>query len=267
MRERVARLSERPLALGVGAASQRIEVVVSSRESTWQAIVALVDQHGRTLAVRTVQGRTPSCGSVDVAVAVVIATMLDGLPVQAAPVRDDSKHGAAADGGREQLGVFIAASPNLIPSAWLGGGLDFLLGSAIPVLLEATVYAPGEQTDSLGRGARFWGFHAGGGICPEIVRGGEFDLRVCATVQAGIQFASGVGLTANVDSNLPIVLLKLGPKLRYQVTETASAQLGVSAAWVIVRPTVHWEIEETRRELTSDPFALLAQIGFVISME
>lgn len=266
IRVRVARLSDRSLTLDDGRSSYRIEAVVTPTAESWAATVKVLDPRNRTLRARTVIGRTPSCGSIDVAAAVVIATMLDTLrgDVARAEKPPSPPPSAAARGPR--LAAFAAVSSELVPEAWLGGGLAFELGDAIPLTLSATAYAPGEQVDARGRGARSWGFHAGAALCPAAVRSDFLDLHLCAGMQGGAALASGVGLTRSLDATVPFAVALAGPKVTLNLTRTFAIQLTASAAWAFVRPKIVWNIEgERQRALTGSQIGLLTQMGVTIS--
>jgi hypothetical protein len=264
IRVRVATLSDQPLTLDDAESRYRIEVAVAPSAQHWQAEVTMLDTHGQTLRARTVAGRTPSCGSIDVAAAVVIATMLDSLSADMAPAPTSPPLSAARQDVR--LAAFAAVSSELIPQAWLGGGLGVELGDAIQLAFSASAYAPGEQRDARGRGARAWGFHVGATVCPAAVRSKHLDLHLCAGVQGGAALASGVGLTRAAAATVPLVFALAGPKLTLKLTRTLAVQLAASAAWAFIRPKFVWSVEGEREQaITGSKIALLMQLGITIS--
>lgn len=268
IRVQVARLSDQPLTLDDVDSRYRIEAVVTPNAGSWQAVVKTLDLQGRTLRARTVAGRTPNCSSIDVAAAVVISTMLDSLQADLARAqpRRPPPPSAAGHGRGPSLAALAAISSELIPEAWLGGGLALELGDAIKLTFSATAYAPGEQIDARGRGARAWGFHAGAALCPAVVRSNFLDLHVCVGVQGGAALASGVGLTRAGAATVPLALGLAGPKVTLKLSRTFAIQLTTSAAWAFVRPKIVWDIEgEPARSLAGSQIGLLLQMGVTIS--
>lgn len=260
IRERVTRLTERRVVLAREPSSHEIRVTVSEQDSNWRAVVSLHDPAGKPVGSREVRVRSPSCRTLDVPVALVIATMADGVPKQA-PQRDSEKGGA-----RLGMGAFAAGNAGLQPSVGFGMGLELEVAWSVPVAIEATAYAPREQLDAQGRGASFWAFHAGLRACPRLFTGAVVALRMCGAVQAGAEHAEGVGLTQSQSALRPMALMGLGPSLLLGNPGGLSVQLAISAAWVFVRPRFHWTIEgdpEPEQSWQGTPFAVLARIGVI----
>lgn len=262
IRERVTRLTERSVVLVREAQSYAIRVTVSEQDSNWQAVVSLHDPAGTLLGSRDVRARSPSCRTLDVPVALVIATMADGLP-KASPLEKSNDLEADRAGASVGFGAFAAGSAGLSESVGLGMGLELEVAWKLPAAIEASVYAPREHLDDFGRGARVWSFHAGPRVCPNLFVGGEVALRMCGTVQAGAEHAEGIGLTESQSALRPIAFMGLGPSLLLGDPAGFSAQFAVSAAWVFVRARFHWDIEEEEQSLEGTEFAVLARIGVI----
>jgi hypothetical protein len=266
LRAQVAHLSEQTMTLGDVASPYRIEAIITPNRESWQAQVTMRDARGQTLRSRMVSGRTPSCGSIDVAAAVVIATMLDSLRNELPRSQARTAPPPSASGRGPGLSAFAAINSQLVFDAWLGGGLALELGDDLQLTVSASVYAPGEQKDSRGRGAQLWGFHAGAALCPAVVRGNIIDLHVCAGAQGGAVLASGVGLTRQNDATVPLALALAGPKVTLMLSRTFAVQLAASAAWAFVRPKVLWSDADGDTEaVPGSKIALLMQLGVTIS--
>jgi hypothetical protein len=264
IRDRVTRLTERPIALEREPQSFQIEVAVSEQDSSWRAVATLRDPLGKPLGSREVRARSPSCRTLDVSLALVIATMADGLPKpKPQPEKSKDLEDESAAGGRVGFGAFAAGSAGLGPSAWFGMGLELEVEWSVPVALEASAYLPRDYTDELGRGAQLWAFHAGARACPRLYTGGAVSLRMCGAVQVGAEHAQGIGLTKSESAVLPLALMGIGPSLLVGSPHGLSVQVAISAAWVFVRPRFDWLIEGEPHSLQGSQFAALARIGVI----
>lgn len=268
IQRRVARLTDRTLLLAAAGPSFRIVADVAPRDASWQAHIALLDVHGATLGTRDVQGRLPDCQALDVPSVLVISMLLDDLQQQ-----EDARAHAAAGGRRvrdSRLGVGVSATgvvgfgPNPQLGVTLTGDLPV---AGVPLLIAASSYLPFEQTDVIGRGMRSSSVHAGMSLCPRLVRAGAMDIQLCAGAQAGLAWATAVGLSQSAGGLLPIVMLGLEPRLLIELTAGLAAQLSLAANWAAIRPNFDFTITgDGPRTLQSDPFVLMARIGFITSV-
>jgi hypothetical protein len=270
--DQVSRLSERPLV----SKEHRfeIEALALLHEGTWVASVALRDEVGRVLGGREVTGPYLACRELDVPVALVVATLLDGLQEPPAPVPvpvAEATAPAAVESARAKpfyagklgLGAFVALAWGLAPKVALGAGLQVEVPVGWPLVLEASAYLPGSELDAEGRGARAFTFHAGTGLCPRLV-GQRHQLRLCGSAQIGAVVAQGVGLTEPERSAKPLFMLGLEPRLMLGLTTSWALQLSLGAHWVAVHPRFYWEIDGERQgPLGTQAFALLARIGVI----
>lgn len=263
---RVARLTDRVLAIGAQAPAFRITADVSPFEQSWRARIALENDRGLTLGTRDVQARLPDCHALDVPATLVIATLLDDLhhhEVQSAAAAADS--GTRSNRSNVAIGASAASAIGLGKRSWFGGALVVQWPAfGVPVPIEASVYAPVEDLDSRGRGMRSFGFHAGASLCPGLMGGSAVDLRVCFGAQAGGVWGKGVGLTSSNYGLSPLLMVGVEPKLWVAITKGMAAQLSATGHWVAVRPEFDIDIEgEGVRTFESNPFAVTARIGLI----
>jgi hypothetical protein len=268
IRAEVDRLSETPLV--TSAPHFQIEALALLHEGSWVASVALRDAAGRVLGGREVSGPYAACRELDVPVALVVATLLDELRQQPAPAEAP----AAAESTPPAvptppvlrgigLGAFATGALGLAPRLTLGFGADVELGFAWPLVLSASAYLPGRDTDAEGRGVRLLSFHAGAAVCPKLV-GHRHTLRLCGSAQAGAVLAKALGLTSSRDATRALVLLGIEPQLVLGLTPNWALQLSLGAHWLAVRPRFHWEIEGSgQRRAETEPFALMLRIGII----
>jgi hypothetical protein len=251
----VQRLTDR------GSGSYRVVAVPTKDEQRWVATVTFVDSHGRAVGSRqvTVTEASSDCRALDEAVAIVIATFVDGL-------ERDPPHPSTASNQRERASIgltsFLAGSIALGPAPGVGLGLGVELPMGIPLSLDATAYLPGERLDEAGRGARFWALHGGATLCKSLF-GQALSLRLCAGTQVGGIRASGTALTESRSAWGPLWLLALGPKVRFSLSRAVSLDFSIAAAWVPVRPHFHWEIQDRTVELAGGPFVAFVRFGVI----
>jgi hypothetical protein len=254
--ELVQRLTRRVSSDEAGAARSRIVAVAYEEQEHWLATITLVDSTGRVVGTRRVTAVSSSCRALDEAVAVVIATLADGL------ARDNEV--PAADGHEQErtgLGSFLAGAVGLGSTAWFGAGFSLELPIGVPLVLDATGYLPVEQLDSAGRGARFWGFHGGAALCPSLL--GQ-TLALCGGTEVGAIWASGMGLTESRSELSPIWLFSLGPKIRLLLSPAFAFELSLSAALVPVKPRFHWEIQgQPGSNLEGGPLSAIVRLGII----
>jgi len=251
----------------------RIQVDLQREASTWRAQVRAFDAGGRALGARELLGKSPDCRSLDVALALVIATLVDAFPAALAATSSgvpaaESGKALAARGGRpeEAVGVGFGArlGIGLIPNAVFG----LNLGVEIPVLgasvvVDGTAYLPYDDVDARGRGARLWPWHAGVGFCPRLVRG-TVGLQVCGQVQLGAIHARGLGLDSSSTSQRLLVILGLEPKLGLRLADSFGLELSALGGWAPVRPEFTLGLGGSDLDtLRGAPFVLLLRIGII----
>ncbi len=261
----VGRLTERePSTRGQ---SYQIQALALLHEGRWVASVALLDEHERILGGREVTGEFATCRDLDVPVALVVATLLDGLRAPAEPApeppasapTDEPKKPAHKLG----VGAFVAGAWGLAPALAAGAGLDVQLPLGWPLVFEASAYLPREQVDGAGRGVRSFSFHAGAGVCPRLF-GQRHQLRLCGGLQLGGALATSVGLTDGGRAIKPLMMVGLEPKLVLGLTKSWAMQLSLGLHVAALRPRFEWNIEGSgERSLTVQPFALVARIGII----
>jgi hypothetical protein len=292
IRLQAERLSERdPFAPPGSPAEHTIAGVIEPYETTWRARIALRDAAGRELGVREVVGRSPTCRTLNVPVALVIVTLADSLlgpppagasgpgaeiappsikprvtqPGQRDPeAASEAASDAPAAGPLLGLGAFGALDLSVLPSATPGLGVALELRLGMPISIDAAVYAPVDELDAQGRGARFYLSHGGIALCPEleITRGGDLRAQLCAGGQIGAISAGGQGLTHATSAERLIVVLGFEPKLVWHLTERFTARASIAAGWVLVRPRFRLDIEgQAPRILESGPVALQMRVG------
>jgi hypothetical protein len=249
LQQLVQRLTER------GSASYRVVAVCSKEQPGWVATVTFVDPNGRPFGSRRVAEASSDCRALDEAVAIVIATFVDGLQEhgQPPPITASSQVGLAS---------FLTGSLGLGPAPWIGAGVGIELPTGIPLALDVTAYLPGQRLDEAARGSRFWGFHGGATLCKSLF-GQAVSLNLCAGTQLGAIWASGTALTESRSAWRPIWMLALGPKVRFALSRAASLDLSLAAAWVPVRPHFYWEIQDQTEELAGGPFVTFARFGII----
>jgi hypothetical protein len=268
IRAEVERLSE--TALVNSKQDYELEVLAFVYEDSWVASVALRDARGRVLGGREVTGPYASCRDLDVPVALVVATLLDELHLQPAPqpvttAADPTPLAPPALEPRQVIGVgaFVSGALGLVPRLTLGFGVEVEQPFAWPLVLSASAYLPGEETDAAGRGARGLSFHGGAATCPKLA-GQRHALRLCGSAQVGAVVAEGVGLTESDQAAKPMVLIGLEPQLVLGLTPSWALQVSLGAHWLPVRPRFDWEIEGgAGGNLDAEVFALMARIGII----
>lgn len=251
-------LTEQTLTLESASATARIVAVIAREPLRWIATLRLVDRAGRSRGMRRVAQSSADCRGLDEAVAVVIATLADGVD------HGRAERGMRRPGGRELIGLaaFLAGAVALGPGPWLGPGIAVELPIGLPLALDATVYLPRDRLNAAGRGARFWGFHGGATLCQPLF-GSSLSLNGCLSTQLGAIWATGAALTDARSALSPVWLLALGPKLRLAASPAASFELSISAGWVPIAPHFHWEIQGDTEAFAPGPFAIFARLGFI----
>jgi hypothetical protein len=302
LRQLVERLSERaPFAVGGATTDFTIAGVLEPVETSWRARIVLRDARGNELGQREVLGRSPTCRTLNVPVALVIVTLLDSLrqgPHSPAPVESEPaapplpkpqvtgpftigapagdhkaanapRHGRAA-GSTEHaspvlgLGAFAALDLSLLPSPTPGLGTAVELRVPVPIAIEAAIYLPVEEVDAQGRGAELSLWHFGAALCPElrISPGATLRAQLCAAGQLGAINAAGHGLTQAATAQRLVAVLGFEPKLVWFVNDALSARASILAGWVLARPSFRVDIEgQSPRILQSDPVALQLRVG------
>jgi hypothetical protein len=273
IRARIAGLTARGLAEpALPQRYPRIVVEVRRHESTWRGQIRVFDADGHSLGARDLLGKSPDCRSLDVALSLVIATLLDALPSPAAasgarsPAADSSKLAAVRRTRSDPLGIGASAGVGLglVPNAAFGMTLGFELPIAgASISIDGSAYLPRDDVDARGHGARLWAWHAGVGFCPRLVRG-KLPLEVCGGVQLGAIQASALGLRATSHKQRLIVLAGLEPKLGIRPTDAFGLQLSIFGGWAPIRPTFTLDTGGSELDtLRGAPFVLLLRIGII----
>jgi hypothetical protein len=275
LRLQVERLSERaPFAAEGEPTAYTIAGVIEPYDTAWRARITLRDASGRELGAREVLGRSPTCGTLNVPVALVIVTLADSLLPRAAPVDEHAapppaaaspEPGARAAGSPIQLGLgaFAALDWTILPSATPGIGAALELRVPLPLQLDATLYAPVDELDAQSRGARFALWHAGLSVCPEL-QNGVFRAQLCAAGQLGAVSAAGRGLTQAGSAERLVALAGFEPKLVWFLSKAVTVRASIVAGWVLARPSFRVEIEgQSPRILRSDPIVLQMRVGIM----
>jgi hypothetical protein len=298
----VERLSERAPFAAAGASTDfTIAGAIEPIETSWRARIVLRDAQGNELGQREVLGRSPTCRTLNVPVALVIVTLLDSLldgPHSPATVESEpplpplpkpqvtgpftigapasehksanAPHDGPATGGIEHtplvlgLGAFAALDLSLLPSATPGFGAAVELRVPVPIAIEAAIYLPVEELDAQGRGAEFSLWHFGAAVCPElrISRGATLRAQLCGAGQLGAINAAGHGLTQAATAQRLVAVLGFEPKLVWFVNDALTARASILAGWVLARPSFRVDIEgQSPRILRSDPVALQLRVG------
>jgi hypothetical protein len=254
---RVSRLTERRLG---ATASARIVAQLDQEDGPWRARVSVFDERGHSQGARSLGGRPGDCRSLDVAVALVIATWLEGLPQPSAEPAADGGGAARAELG---LGAAFATGFALAPSARFGAQLSLEMPLPLRPTLDASAYAPRAELDANGRGARLWAWHLGAAVCPGVWRG-SLELRMCGGAQFGAVHAVGVGLTPQLDKARLLTLLTLEPKLGLALSRGLALRVSAVAAWAPVRPRFTMDLGQgAPHRLGSAAFVLLLRIGII----
>lgn len=275
IRSQVERLSERePFIEPPQPAAYTIAGAIEPYETTWRARIALRDGSGREQGAREIVGRSPTCGTLNVPVALVIVTLADSLrpsapaaaaaPAPRAPLLP-RPHEPAPKARRVQLGfgAFGALDVGILPSAAVGVGAAVELRVPLPLAVDATLYAPVDEVDGEGRGARLVLWDAGLSVCPELAAAGNaLRAQLCATGQLGAVAAAGLGLTRSTSAQRLVAIVGFEPKLVWFLSESVTARAGIVAGWVLARPTFRVDLEgQPARIFESDPITLQIRVG------
>ncbi len=287
MRLQVERLSERAPFVAAGLrADHTIAGEIEAYETTWRARIMLRDAAGKELGQREVIGRSPTCRTLNVPVALVIVTLADSLleapppttvesaappaprlkPVVQKPALAPQPPHEASTALALGLGVFGALDLSLLPSATAGIGAALEARLPLPVALEAALYAPVDDLDAQGRGARLVLWHFGAAVCPELrlSRGGPLRAQLCAAGQIGAIDAAGRGLTEATSAQRMVAVLGFEPKLVWFLGRSFTARASILAGWVLAQPSFRVDIEgQAPRIVRSDPVALQLRLGFM----
>jgi hypothetical protein len=298
LRLQVERLSERAPFESPGASADfTIAGVFEPLDTSWRARIVLRDARGAELGHREVLGRSPTCRTLNVPVALVIVTLLDSLldggpaapanstappplplpkpqvtgpfdlhrPANERPAASTQRGGPAEHAPLALgLGAFAALDLSVLPRAAAGFGAALELRVLVPIALEAAIYAPVEELDAHGRGAQLSLWHLGAAVCPElhVSRGGELRAQLCAAGQIGAVNAAGRGLVQSASAQRLVALVGFEPKLVWFVNEAFTVRASILAGWVLARPAFRVDIEgQSPRILQSDPVALQLRVG------
>ena len=277
----IERLSERaPFAAPGTPTAYTIAGVIEPSDMAWRARITLRDASGQELGAREVLGRSPTCGTLNVPVALVIVTLADSLLDEPGPVTGGSaeptdppaaRAAPRAEAARPEpatprklgLGVFGALDLSILRSPTPGVGAAVELRLPLPIALDTTLYAPVDELDDQGRGAHLLLWHAGASVCPELGSAAHaLRAQLCATGQLGAVSAAGRGLTEATSAERLVAFVGFEPKLVWFLTEAFAARASLVAGWVLIRPTFRVDVEDQApRILRSEPVALQMRVG------
>jgi hypothetical protein len=275
----IERLSERaPFAAPGTPTAYTIAGVIEPSDTAWRARITLRDASGQELGARELLGRSPTCGTLNVPVALVIVTLADSLlekpaaggpdeptdqPVAPAAPRAEAARPEPAPPLQLGLGMFGALDLSILRSPTSGVGVAVELRLPLPIAIDATLYAPVDELDAQGRGAHFLLWHAGASVCPELGSAAHaLRAQLCATGQLGAVSAAGRGLTEATSAERLVAFVGFEPKLVWFLTEALTARASLLAGWVLIRPTFRVDVEsQAPRILRSDPVALQMRVG------
>lgn len=264
LRRKLGLLVQRPVRWASRADGGRfgIQVSVLAKDERWKAHVTLRDRDNKVLGTRELWSRFGECRELDVPIALVIATLIDGLWEQLAP-QPVSAAGSPAQ--RAALGASVGAVLGMGDGLWGCAGLRVELPGAWPVALDTSWYPQVAHVDASARGARIGAGHAGVSLCPYLWRNTRGDgLRLCTGLQVGAYWGSGTGLTVQHSRVLPLLLFGVGPALELPLgMPNLSVRASLQGRWAAVRPQLGWSVGSVRGSVQPETLLLGAQISLM----
>lgn len=268
LKDRLGLLVKRPVLWVAESDGSRfsIEVVAEPMQARWRARITLRDASGRVLGMRGVESRFEQCSELNVPVVLVIATLVDGLwdelEAASAPAAEPTSPREATRRGA--LGAFWGATYGLGGGSWWSLGLRLDVPGPWPIALDARVNPPAADVDARGRGARLGVALAGLSVCPSLWTGPwRQALSLCAGVQAGVVWGSGIQLTAERSRTLPMAYFELGPAWSLPLGSAILLRISLNGGLVFVRPQFEWSVAGGRITAQSERFLLGAQISLM----
>lgn len=172
-----------------------------SPKGGWLARLSFADRSGRSLGTRHLEGVAKDCASMRGPTSLVIALMVEATESTVAIVESTPPAPASttpipppARRTEERAYADLRAAYGLLPGISLGAsmGLDATLAGVIPGRFEASLWLP--KSSQPGPGGRFWAWHTGVALCPNLNNSERLRVALCGGAQLGLIHARGVNL-------------------------------------------------------------------------
>ncbi len=211
-----------------------IEAHIAPASAGWHVAIAVRDGAGAALGARELDDPAPECRSVDDALALIIALIVDpdaatrAAPPTPAPAAAPWQFGLAANG---------TAAAGLLPGAAFGGALavTFDAPRIPPGVVRATLWREDEAA-SAQVGARFDLATASVALCPRVWGRDAIDVATCGGGEAGRVSARGFGFDLSQRTTTLVGHVLIEPRLEVRLGRTLTIDAGLGLRVPIVRP-------------------------------
>jgi hypothetical protein len=240
--------------------------VSQSENGGWSTKLSFATSDGRSLGTRHLFGADADCSSLRGSISLVIALMVettdttiattDSVPLQVeTPDKSRSTSKSAPRVGRpaaQQTSLDIAppqhrayadlrGSYGLLPGASFGAalGLDAMLAGVLPGRVEATVWFPKSRFPRSAEphpGGRFWAWHTGLDLCPNLNTSESPRMALCAGAQVGVIQATGLRLDNNESSLRPYGQAETRFVLSFPLGSIFALSAHIGLALPLIRP-------------------------------
>lgn len=243
-----------------------------SSKSGWLARLSFADRNGRTLGTRQLEGMTTTCASLRGPTSLVIALMLEtaestvsitestpALPVVTAPMR------AQVNATEGRANADVRAAYGLLPGMSVGAslGVDATLSGVLPGRFEAAIWLP--RSTGPGPGGRFWAWHTGLALCPNLNTSDRLRLALCGGAQLGLVHATGANLSEAESLHRPYGHVETRMVLSIPLARTIALSAHVALAVPFLRPRfVYWDDRNFSHEVHQpNKVLLLGGLGLI----
>lgn len=214
--------------------SGRIEGRIDAVAGGFTVVVRAIDPTGTVLDERRVSARLADCHTLDDALVVIVALMLDGVLAPPPPVDEDRASGPRLD---VTLGVGIVSGP--LPGPALEGMLG-LTWTQRRLIVDATFFSGLGQSvpavegslDGYRLGARLTG-------CGQAWRSAHASLGLCGSAELGrLVMRTHDLLATNATSRMAHARLGLATRFRYHASPRWTLWMELGGHVALGRPTV-----------------------------
>lgn len=262
---------ERLLGRRVFVSASRSELVVeghverTAQPAVWHVVLAVSDAEGRALGARELDSREKSCRSLDDALALAVALMIDpnavllagqpppapsAPPPQATPEVEPTcvcepakpcKPAQPSDPSEEKpwhgsVRAGLLLGWGLVPQVGVGLLSTATLEPPGFIALEGSFGALMEQEEEVaGASGAFSLQYFGVAACPLAYHHDRFDLSTCVEVQVGMLQADGLNFDANWDETRPLCNLAARMRIALHIADPLDVGVGLAGALPLLR--------------------------------
>jgi hypothetical protein len=216
----------------------RASIEHGSAQGPWVATMTVMSSDGLVLGQRQLMTHDTSCAALAGPMALVLALMVeDEKSYSALSVPSELRAPQREPRSARSIRSFgaVGVSWGLLPTVGLGPRFGFDVSVSPSISLRADGSAWLSTAPSFdGRGGRFWAWHAGAALCPELGTQLRSNVSACAGIQGGLVYGTGSGLDYNLSATRPIMFAdaKLKGSVALAGPLALFAALGVGVPWL-----------------------------------